>query len=85
MAGYISVRLGNDYSTNQATVTYWGKEEVDGKVTIQLPQKLYWEASEDKGTNLLKAGEVIMEVSRLNPSNSIVDIQFYGIVVESEA
>jgi hypothetical protein len=85
LAGYISVRLGNDYSTDKATVAYWGKEEVDGKLMIQLPEKLYWEVDELYGTRILKSGEVIMDVSGLNLSNPIVDIQFYGIVVESEA
>lgn len=85
LVGYISVRLGNDYSTDKATVTYWGKEEVDGKLMIQLPEKLYWEARELYGTKILKAGDVIMDVSGLNHANPIVDIQFYGIVVDGES
>ncbi len=85
LVGYISVELGNNYSTNKATVTYWGKEDVDGELMIQLPEKLYWEALEPDGTKIRKAGQPLMYVSGLNPSNPIVDIQFYGIVVESEA
>ena len=84
-AGMISVELGNNYSTNKATVTYWGKEKVDGDIMIQLPEKLYWEACEYKGTKTWKAGQALMYVARLNPSNPIVDIQFYGIVVETES
>lgn len=88
MVGYISVQLGNDHSPNaipEPTVTYWGKEEVDGKLTVQLPQKQYWEARESYGIEILKLGDVIMDVSGLNPANPIVDIQFYGIVVDGES
>lgn len=85
LVGYITVELGNDYNPNfskKPTVTYWGREEVNGKLMIQLPQRLYWEAKEAEGPKILKSGDVIMDVSGMNDDNPIVDIQFYGTVVE---